>query len=146
MPNIYLMWNPFLFLPPHFMGILFPSQPVCTVKSRAVGCLGYIVAHSRIFRLFMKGKFDAYLLWPLAKKFQLYSIWNTGPTYHLSGLNWNQHFVLKTKNENQAYLTFKLNHLYVFFACFVLSCNSMYILNSCLYAKITDGLEAEKKV
>ena len=29
-----------------------------------------IVAHSRIFRLFMKGKFDAYVLWPLAKRVQ----------------------------------------------------------------------------
>ena len=27
-----------------------------------------LVAHPRIFRLFMKGKFDAYVLWPFAKK------------------------------------------------------------------------------
>ena len=30
--------------------------------------LSRLVAHSRIFRLFMKGKFDTYVLWPLAKK------------------------------------------------------------------------------
>ena len=32
--------------------------------------LSHLVAHSRIFRLFMKGKFDAYVLWPSAKNFQ----------------------------------------------------------------------------
>ena len=32
--------------------------------------LSQLVAHSRIFRLFMKGKFDAYVLWPLAKRVQ----------------------------------------------------------------------------
>ena len=32
--------------------------------------LSQLVAHLRIFRLFMKGKFDAYVLWPLAKKYQ----------------------------------------------------------------------------
>ena len=32
--------------------------------------LSRLVAHSRIFRLFTKGKFDAYVVWPLAKKFQ----------------------------------------------------------------------------
>ena len=37
-----------------------------TVKSRAVDLVG----QSRIFRLFMKGKFDAYVLWPLTKRFQ----------------------------------------------------------------------------
>ena len=29
--------------------------------------LSWLVAHSRIFKLFMKGKFYAYVLWPLAK-------------------------------------------------------------------------------
>ena len=29
--------------------------------------LSRLVAHLRIFKLFMKGKFDAYVLWPLAK-------------------------------------------------------------------------------
>ena len=28
--NIYLMWNPLLRLPSHFLGILFQSQPVCS--------------------------------------------------------------------------------------------------------------------
>ena len=32
--------------------------------------LSWLVAHIRIFRRFIKGKFDAYVLWPLAKKFQ----------------------------------------------------------------------------
>ena len=29
-----------------------------------------LVAHPSIFRMFMKGKFDAYELWPLAQSFQ----------------------------------------------------------------------------
>ena len=29
-----------------------------------------LVAHLRILRLFMKGKFDGYVLWPLVKRFQ----------------------------------------------------------------------------
>ena len=32
--------------------------------------LSRLVAHLAIFRLFMKGKFDAYVLWPLAKRVQ----------------------------------------------------------------------------
>ena len=32
--------------------------------------LSRLVAHLRIFRLFMKGKFNAYVLWPLAKRVQ----------------------------------------------------------------------------
>ena len=32
--------------------------------------LSQLVAHSRIFRLFMKGKFDAYVQWPLAETVQ----------------------------------------------------------------------------
>ena len=33
-----------------------------TVKSRTGERLSYLVEHPRIFRLFMKGKFDAYLM------------------------------------------------------------------------------------
>ena len=36
--------------------------------------LSWLVAHSRIFRLFMKGKFDAYVLWPLAKSVQYWIV------------------------------------------------------------------------
>ena len=32
--------------------------------------LSWLVAHSRIFRLFMKGKFDAYVVWHLVKRVQ----------------------------------------------------------------------------
>ena len=44
----------------------------CENKYRkvAISRLSRLVAHSRIFRLFMKGKFDAYVLWPLTKSFQ----------------------------------------------------------------------------
>ena len=40
-----------------------------TARLRAVD-LSRLVAHLRIFRLFMKGKFDAYVLWPLAQRVQ----------------------------------------------------------------------------
>ena len=33
-----------------------------------------LVAHLRIFSLFMKGKFDAYVLWPLAKRVQIWIV------------------------------------------------------------------------
>ena len=36
----------------------------------ASNSLSRLVAHFQIFRRLMKGKFDAYVLWPLAKKFQ----------------------------------------------------------------------------
>ena len=40
--------------------------------------LSRLVAHLRIFRLFMKGKFDAYVLWRLAKKVQNWIVdWST---------------------------------------------------------------------
>ena len=32
--------------------------------------MSLLVAHTRIFRLFMRGEFDTYVLWPLAKRIQ----------------------------------------------------------------------------
>ena len=43
-------------------------------KYRQSRSISWLVAHPRIFRLFMKGKFDAYLLWPLAKRFQSFIV------------------------------------------------------------------------
>ena len=46
--------------------------------------LSWLVAHFRIFRLFMKGKFHAYVLWPFGKKssklnsWQVYYFWLYG--------------------------------------------------------------------
>ena len=42
--------------------IIYPK-----VASRS---MSWLVAHPRIFRMFMKRKFDAYVLWHLAKRFQ----------------------------------------------------------------------------
>ena len=42
--------------------------------------LSWLVPHLRIFRLFMKGKLDAYVLWPLAQKS---SKLNSRPVYCL---------------------------------------------------------------
>ena len=33
-----------------------------------------LVAHPGIFRMFMEGKFDAYVLWPFAKSFQIWIV------------------------------------------------------------------------
>ena len=44
-----------------------PRTIYCKVASSR---LSRLVAHFRIFRLFLKGKFDAYVLWPLAKRVQ----------------------------------------------------------------------------
>ena len=43
----------------------------CKVTSRSMARL---VAHPRIFRLFMEGKFDAYVLWPLAQRVQNWTV------------------------------------------------------------------------
>ena len=42
----------------------------CTYRKVASSRMSRLVAHSRIFRLFVKGKNDAYVLWPLAKRVQ----------------------------------------------------------------------------
>ena len=48
----------------------------CTIKSWAI--LSRSVAHLRIFRLFMREKFDAYVWWPLAKRIQNWIVdWST---------------------------------------------------------------------
>ena len=41
-----------------------------TYRKVASSSMSRLVAHLMIFRRLMKGKFDAYVVWPLAKKFQ----------------------------------------------------------------------------
>ena len=59
----------------------------CKVESSR---LSRFIAHLRIFRLFMNGKFDAYLLWPLAKRVQNWivdwSITNDFTLYNIDGI------------------------------------------------------------
>ena len=52
---------------------LFHKQTYCNVASRSTS---WLVAHPRIFKLFMKGKFYAYfhLLWPLDKRVQTWIV------------------------------------------------------------------------
>ena len=42
----------------------------CIYRKVANSRLSWLVAHPRIFRLFMKGKINAYVLWPIAKRVQ----------------------------------------------------------------------------
>ena len=85
----------------------------------ASSSLSRIVAHFQIFRSLMKGKFDAYVLWPLAKKFQNWIVdrstalnftvhvlakilkknWLTSPSVSLRLQNFNELFCA-TKPEN----------------------------------------------
>ena len=63
----WLFWSPRNLVPmkfgPREIWALHENQYSKVASSR----LSQLVAHSRIFRLFMKGKIDACVLWPLAK-------------------------------------------------------------------------------
>ena len=52
-------------------GLGFPENYALTVYRKvASSTLSQLVAHFHIFRLFMKGKFDAYVLWHMAQRVQ----------------------------------------------------------------------------
>ena len=50
--------------------ITLTARTFLAYRKVASSRLSWLVAHSRIFRLFIKGKFDPYVLWPLAKRVQ----------------------------------------------------------------------------
>ena len=50
--------------------VIYFLNVLLTYRKVASSSMSWLVAHLRIFRMLMKGKFDAYVLWPLAKKFQ----------------------------------------------------------------------------
>ena len=51
---------------------LYPQNTIVSFEFLKIPSsrLSWLVAHPRIFRLFMKGNFDAYVLWPLDKMVQ----------------------------------------------------------------------------
>ena len=49
---------------------LFTHVDLSRISTVASSELSWLVAHFRIFRLFMKGKFDDYVLWPFAQRTQ----------------------------------------------------------------------------
>ena len=49
---------------------MFAILKTFTYRKVASSSMSRLVAHFQISRRLMKGKFDAYVLWPLAKKFQ----------------------------------------------------------------------------
>ena len=53
--------------------------------------MSWLVAHQRIFRLFMKRKFVAYVLWPLDKRIQNWIYGTCNP--HWYELSWQMHLV-----------------------------------------------------
>ena len=73
MGTIRFLWSKIDPYPPFENGfsILLPAgtNTACTVKV-ASSRLSWLVANPRIFRLFMKGNFDAYVLWLLDKMVQ----------------------------------------------------------------------------
>ena len=68
----------FFFYLTHDMAVIQPSflpskwNKYLNLPYRKVACsrLSQLVAHSSILRLFKKGKFDAYVLWPLSQRVQ----------------------------------------------------------------------------
>ena len=58
-----------------------------TYRKIASSSMSWLVAHIQIFRRLMKGKFDAYVLWPLTKKFQNWIVnWSTARNFTVSGI------------------------------------------------------------
>jgi hypothetical protein len=53
----------------------------------ATSILSRLLAHTSIFRLFMKGKFDAYVLWPSDKRVQNWIVdWSTARNFMVNNL------------------------------------------------------------
>ena len=52
----------------------FLIQTCFRYRKVASSSMSRLVAHFQIFRGLMKGKFDAYVLWPLTKKFQTWIV------------------------------------------------------------------------
>ena len=84
------------------------GQLVCAFKQDTLikrhfsGCkvsssrLSWLVAHARIFRLFMKGKFDTYELWHLAKRVQNLKVdWSTACNFTVCTLENQLYFFAK---------------------------------------------------
>ena len=58
-----------------------------TYHKIASSSMSWLVAHIQIFSRLMKGKFDAYVLWPLTKKFQNWIVnWSTARNFTVSGI------------------------------------------------------------
>ena len=68
--SISFFWTKLFLLLTYFITCSLDHQ-VCHIYCKVTSSrLSLLVALPRIFRRLMKGKFDAYVLWPLAKKFQ----------------------------------------------------------------------------
>ena len=68
----FLSFSPLWVLPRIHEKYILRAMPTFlhTYRKVASSRLSWLVAHLRIFRVFMKGKVDAYVLWPLAKRVQ----------------------------------------------------------------------------
>ena len=65
--HTYMLWQ----------HLRFPN-PFSNYRKVASSRLSWLVAHPCIFRLFLKVKFDAYVLWPLAQRVQNWIVdWST---------------------------------------------------------------------
>ena len=54
--------------------------------------LSWLVAHLRIFKPYMKGKFDAYVLWPLVKRVQSWIVDRSSDRDFMIGYRKDNHF------------------------------------------------------
>ena len=73
-----------------------------------------LIAHPRIFRLFMKGNFDAYVLWLLDKRDQHWVVARSIACDLMVGSNHNKEFVFVPQYKNHRRLFFRF---YVSIGC-----------------------------
>ena len=70
-----------------FVHFFFTHPLLMKYRKVASSNLSQLVTHFQIFRRLMKGKFDSYALWPLAKKFRNWKVdWPTTCDFMVSQL------------------------------------------------------------
>ena len=68
---LFIDWHQFIPAVKYLFGKTFQiSKIILTYRKVGSSRLSRLVAHFHNFRLFMKGNFDAYVLWPVAKRVQ----------------------------------------------------------------------------
>ena len=89
------------------------------IKYRKVvsSSLSQLVALFQIFKRLMRGKFDAYVLEPLSKKFQIWIVdWSITP-------NFTVHIFLHNKTQflhfSSKYVSFKIKSLFITIICMI---------------------------
>ena len=104
----FRLWNSFVvwWISKVRMGPKSFSSYGSTYRKVTNSRLSRLVAHFWIFRLFMKGKFDAYVLWPLAKTVQNWIVdRSTAPDFTVCKTSVLQNFEKSAKKQNCSFGT-----------------------------------------